>query len=68
MEIGIGLAGGCGGNGGGVELVFGALMYEDNMCRNENGWDGEVLWVVLHLVLLMGVVLSVEEFCMVCRP
>ena len=26
-----------------------------------------VLWVVLHLVLLMGVVLSVEEFCMVGR-
>ena len=67
MEIGIGLAGGCGGNGGGVELVFGALMYDDNMCRNGNGFDGEVLWVVLHLVLLMGVVLSVEEFCMVGR-
>ena len=40
MEIGIGLAGGCGGNGGGVELVFGALMYADNMCRNGNGFDG----------------------------
>ena len=40
MENGIGLAGGCGGNGGGVELELPTLMYDDNMCRNGNGFDG----------------------------
>ena len=65
MEKGIGLAGGCGGNGGGVELVFGALMYDEKRCSSGNGFDGEVLLVVQHLVLLMGVVLLVEEFYMV---
>ena len=67
MEIGIGLAGGCGGNGGGVELVPPTLVYDDKRCSSGNGFDGEVLLVVRHLVLLMGVVLSVEEFCMVGR-
>ena len=65
MEIGIGLAGGCGGNGGGVELVPPALVYDDKRCSSGNGFDGGVLSVVRHLVLLMEVVSSVEEFCMV---
>ena len=40
MEIGIGLAGGCGGNGGGVEPVPPALVYDDRRCSSGNGFDG----------------------------
>ena len=40
MENGIGLAGGCGGNGGGVELVPPTLVYDDKRCSSGNGFDG----------------------------
>ena len=43
MEIGIGLAGGCGGKGGeAVPLVSPALVYEDRRCNSGYGFDGGV--------------------------
>ena len=41
MEIGIGVAGGCGGKGGGAgPLVSSALVYEDGRCNRGYGSDG----------------------------
>ena len=40
MDIGIGLAGGCGGNGGGVLPVSLALVYEERRWSSGNGFDG----------------------------